>query len=281
MIISRIRGRRAAAGPAVHAGPDYRESVDGVFEVLGDGVLLCLADDLEYPVRLLARRVLPVGGFLTGWLDPDPDLDGWVLADVTGTYPGYQSAGVAHLAYRQLAERYWDAFRNPLLLERGWELQSQERAAFVERFGADTLILPPAEAAARLEAFHGSRVPVPDSRTVGVIYDGVDGLLVVPDLARVQSMFSYPALAADPDHAHTLRRYLDDESITPAPLRRMADAHQETADEVFRSVLGRPEFSWPVHGEILLREYKPSYFARTPSPTVLVVGDRLTQLLGG
>jgi hypothetical protein len=277
MIISRIRGRRAAAGPAASLEPDDREPVDGVFEVLGDGMLLCLADDLDYQVRLSARRVLPVGGFLTGWLDPDPA--GWVLADVTGTYPGYQSAGVAYLAYRQLAERPADAFRNPVLLERGWELQRREREAFIERFGSDTLILPPAEAAARLEAFHGSPLPVPDSRTVGVIYDGVDGLLVVPDLASVQSMFSYPALAADPDHVHTLRRYLDDESIPPAALRRMADAHPETADEVFRSVLGRLEFSWPVHGEILLREYKPSYFARTPRPAVLVVGDRLSQLL--
>jgi hypothetical protein len=278
MIISRIRTRRPAAEPMAPVEPDYRDPVDGVFEVLNDGELLCLADDLTYQVRLTDRRVLPIGGFLTGLLEPDPY--GWVLGDVTGTFPAYQAAGVANLALRLLAERPWDAFRNPLLTERGWELQRAERAAFVTRFGSDTLILPPAEASARLEAFRGEPFAVPSqARTVGVIYDDLDGLLVVPELATVQGMFRYPALATDPDHARTLRAYLHDESVTPAPLRRMADRHRETADEVFRAVLGRPEFAWPIHGELLLREYKPRYFLQNPHPAVLVVADRLSQLL--
>lgn len=258
--------------------------MDGVFEVLSadqrGGVLLGLADDLEYPVRLTARYTLPNGGFLTGLLRPDDqDRAGWILADMTSAFPGYQAAGVAQLAFRLLEEHPEDAFRNPWLLERGWARQREDRDRFVEHFGTDTLILPPAEAAARLNAFRDGRWPVLDARTVGVIYDHNDGLLIIPELARVRSMFSYPALASDPDHARTLRWFLDEESITPVPLRRVAAEHPETADEVFRSVLGRPEFCWAAHGEVLLREYKPGYFARDARPSVLVVGDRLSQLL--
>jgi hypothetical protein len=258
--------------------------VDGAFEVLTadyrGGMLLGLADDLEYPVRLTGKHTLPGGGFLTGLLTPDDrDRAGWILAEMASAFPGYQAAGVAQLAYRLLAERPEDAFRNPGLLERGWALQREDRDRFVAYFGTDTLILPPAEAAARLEAFRGERWPVPDARTVGVIYDQDDGLLIVPELATVRSMFSYPALASDPDHVRTLRGYLADESITPVPLRRVAAEHPETADEVFRSVLGRPEFSWAAHGEVLLRECKPGYFARDRRPAVMVVGDRLSQLL--
>jgi hypothetical protein len=279
MIISRIRARRASSSPPAPASPDLREPVDGVFEVLSDGVLLCLADDLEYTVCLSGRRVLPVGGFLTGLLEPGPS-GGWLLADVTGTFPGYQTAGVANLALRLLTERPSDAFRNGRLVERGWEQQRAERAAFVAYFGADTLTLTPAQALARLEAFRGSPVSVPPgARTVGIIYDDLDGLLVLPEFGRVQATFSYPALATDPDHARTLRGYLSDASITPAPLRRLATAHPETADEVFGKVLGRAEFRWPTHGETLLREYKPTYFSHTPHPSVLVLGTRLAQLL--
>lgn len=283
-MIRRIRSRRAAGRPAPVSEPDLREPVDGVFEVLSadprGGVLLGLADDLEYPVRLTARYALPHGGFLTGLLLPDDrDRAGWILADMTSAFPGYQAAGVAQLAFRLLEEHPEDAFRNPRLVERGWARQQEDRDRFVEHFGTDTLILPPAEAAARLNAFREGRWPVLDARTVGVIYDHNDGLLIIPELARVRSMFSYPALASDPDHARTLRWFLDEESITPVPLRRVAAEHPETADEVFRSVLGRPEFCWAAHGEVLLREYKPGYFARDARPSVLVVGDRLSQLL--
>jgi hypothetical protein len=279
MMFSRMRVRgRLATRPEAPEETDHREPLDGVFEVLDDGMLLCLADDLKYMVRVPAGRVLPVGGFLTGLLEPGPS--GWVLASLTGTFPGYQAAGVANLALRLLAERPADAFRNPELVERGWELQRAEREAFIAQFGTDTLILPPAGASARLEAFRGEPCPMPaGARTVGVIYDDLDGLLVVPELATVRSMFSYPALATDPDHARTLRRYLCDESITPAPLRRLARAHPETADEVFRAVLARPEFSWPAHGETLLRAHKPAYFSQNPYPAVLVIADRLAALL--
>jgi hypothetical protein len=278
MMFSRMRVRRRSTRPEVPVEPVSVEPVDGVFEVLDDGMLLCLADDLTYPVRVPARRVLPVGGFLTGLLSPGPSF--WSLTSLTGTFPGYQAAGVANLALRLLAERPRDAFRNPELVERGWELQRAEREAFVAYFGTDTLILPPAEAGARLEAFRGEPCPMPaGARTVGVIYDDLDGLLVVPELATVRSMFSYPALATDPDHARTLRGYLSDESITPAPLRRLARTHPETVDEVFRAVLAHPEFSWSTHGETLLREYKPAYFSQTPHPATLVIADRLAALL--
>jgi hypothetical protein len=281
-MIRRIRARRATASET--CAPDLREPVDGVFEVRAadrrDAMLLGLADDIDYPVRHDGKRALPAGGFLTGCLAPG-DRGGWVLSEVTAAFPGYQAAGVAQLTLRMLTERPELPFRNPRHLEHGWRLLREERDRFIAYFGGDTLVLPPAEAAARLAAFREDYQPAldPGARTVGVIYDQNDGLLVIPEMARAQSAFRYPALAADPEHARTLRWYVRDEAIPPAVLRRLAAAHPETADEVFRLVLRRPEFCWAAHGEVLLREHKPGYFAREPRPAILVIGERLGELL--
>jgi hypothetical protein len=44
-------------------------------------------------------------------------------------------------------------FRNPEKVEQGWKQMREDRAAFVEFFGEDELVLPPAEAGERLNAY--------------------------------------------------------------------------------------------------------------------------------
>jgi hypothetical protein len=94
--------------------------------------------------------------------------------------------------------------RHPEKVEQGWKQMREDRAAFVEFFGCDELVLPPAEAEERINAYYRHRqqaalarrsarrrppnipgVDVPafelppepaDADTIGIIYDETDGL---------------------------------------------------------------------------------------------------------
>ena len=147
-----------------------------------------------------------------------------------------------------------------------------ERAAFVEFFGCDELVLSPAEAEERINAFYRHRqeaalaarsarrrppdipgVDVPafelppelaDAETVGVIYDEIDGLNFYNEYGMLRDLFADPALASDKRYADVLRGYLRAETIGPLPFRRLAAAHPQTVDAAFRRILRQPHFAW-------------------------------------
>ncbi|MFJ9032987.1 hypothetical protein ACIRQP_31555 [Streptomyces sp. NPDC102274] len=96
----------------------------------------------------------------------------------------------------------------------------------------------------------------------------------------LRNLFSDVALAGRKRYLDLLRTYLREEPITPLPIRRLAAAHPETADAVFRKLLKKPGFTWSEHGEVLLRRRKPWYDESEPRPGVSVVGNRLSELLG-
>jgi hypothetical protein len=97
----------------------------------------------------------------------------------------------------------------------------------------------------------------------------------------LQDLFADPPLGGRRQYQDLLRTYLREESIGPLPIRRLAAAHPETVDTVFRKLLRKPEFTWSEHGEALLRRRKPWYYANEPRPGVSVIGDRLSALAAG
>ena len=200
-------------------------------------------------------------------------------------------------------------FRNPEKVEQGWKQMREDRAAFVESFGCDELVLPPAEAEERLNAYYrhqqeaalarqparrrtrnlpGLDVPsfefppgLADANTVGIIYDFTDGLNFYPEYGMLRDLFGNPALAADKRYADVLRGYLRSETIAPLPLQRLTAAYPDTVDAVFRKMLRRRDFTWAEHGEALMRRRKAWYYRREPRPGVTVIGDRLLELAFG
>ncbi|WKE70786.1 hypothetical protein [Streptomyces sp. WP-1] len=296
----------------------WRDPVEGVFEIRrkdGDAVILLnLVDDLEYRtysnVGRAAFRGVSKGGFLHTCLVPVHSAGGaWLLSGAMASYPKSSAAEIAQAAL-QLAMHHPElVFRNPEKLEQGWKQMREDRAAFVEFCGCDELVLPPSEAEDLLNAYYRhrqeaavaaqpSRAPrrrlagrdlpffelpseLADSDTVGVIYDQVDGLNFYADYGMLRDLFADPALAGRSRHQDLLRTYLREESITPLPIRRLATAHPETADAVFRKLLRKPGFVWSEHGDALLRRRKPWYYESNPRPGVSVIGDRLSELLGG
>jgi hypothetical protein len=114
--------------------------------------------------------------------------------------------------------------------------------------------------------------------TVGIIYDELDGFVVVPEYGMLRALFTDPALAADREHANVLRAYLREDTIPPLPLRRMAAAYPGSVDVVFQRVLGNRNFSWRDNGVSLLKKRKPGYYQAEPTPGVAVLSDRVMEL---
>ena len=296
----------------------WRDPVEGIFEIRGkDGdaiILLNLIDDLEYrtysnmgPAFL---RRLPEGGFVHARLVPIRPVPGaWLISGTMTTYRKSDAEYIAKVALEQATKRRKLVFRNPEKVELGWKQMREDRDGFVDFFGGDELVLPPAEAEERLNAYYrqrqeaalarkpGRRRPpnlpgldVPafefppglaDADTVGVIFDDVDGLNLYPEYGMLRDLFGNPALAADKRYADVLRGYLGSETIAPLPLQRLAAAHPDTVDAVFRKILRKRDFTWAEHGEALMRRRKAWYYRREPRPGVTVIGDRLMELASG
>jgi hypothetical protein len=284
-------------------------------------IALNLVDDLDYRVYGLApdpgvtgpgerargARAAAPGGFFAGTLLPLAEDDSAWLA--SGDEIGYEKGDarqVARLAI-DLATREPDlVFRNQDKARQGWVYMRRDREEFVAFFGGDEMVLPTLEAEGRLNAYYTMRrdsalaargrhravsetgettFVMPDGffefDTVGIIYDELDGFVVVPEYGMLREMFADPSLAADPVHANVLRAYLREDSIPPLPLRRMATAFPDSVDAVFRRVLGNRNFTWSQNGDGLLRKRKPGYYEAEPTPGVAVLGDRVLALARG
>ncbi|MEU1193081.1 hypothetical protein [Streptomyces sp. NPDC005859] len=295
----------------------WRDPVEGIFEIQCKEkdavVLLNLVDDLEYRTYSNAGRAAfrgaSKGSFLHTCLVPVHSAGGaWLVSGVMSSYPKSSATEIAQAAIRLATSQPELVFRNPAKIEQGWQQMAQDRAAFVEFCGGDELVLPPAAAedlintcyrhrqeaavAGQSDRARGRRLPgldlaffelpgeLADSESIGVIYDEVDGLNFYADYGMLRELFANPALAGR-KHQDLLRTYLREESIAPLPIRRLAAAHPQTADAVFRKLLRKPGFTWSEHGEALLRRRKPWYYANEPRPGVSVIGDRLSALAVG
>ena len=295
----------------------WGDPVEGIFEILGKDrdsiVLLNLIDDLEYRtysnVGPAAFRRVPKGGFVHARLVPIRPLPGvWLVSGTLAVYPKSSAAQIAHAALELATRQPELVYRNPERIEQGWKQMRLDRAAFMEFFGGDELVLRPAEAEQRLNAYYrhrqeatlaarpGRRRPrhvlgmdlpafdlpaeLADADTIGIIYDETDGFNFYNEYGMLRDLFADPALAADKRYSQVLRGYLGADSIGPLPFRRLAAAFPQSVDAVFRKILRKPDFTWARDGEALLRRHKPWYYQREPRPGVSVIGARLSELVG-
>ena len=296
----------------------WRDPVEGIFEIRRRDrdslVLLNLIDDLEYRVYSnmgpAAFRPLPAGGFAHVRLVPISPVPGaWLVSGSMSAHRKSEAAQIAQAALAMTMKQPELAYRNPGKIGHAWAQMREDRAAFVEFFGGDELVLPPTEAEKRLNAYYRHRqeaalarqparrrppnlpgVDVPafefppelaDADTIGVIYDETDGLNFYNEYGMLHALFADPALTASKEYTGVLRGYLRSETIGPLPFRRLAAAHPDTADAVFRKILRKPDFTWAGHGEALMRWRKPWYYQREPRPGISVIGIRLSELLRG
>ena len=226
----------------------------------------------------------------------------WVISGPMGGNNASAKRRIVKMAFDLASHAPVIAFTSDDIRDRSRVAMRRDRERFVEFFGADEVVLKTHEAAERINDYRtsaksavlaeGGDIPasymVPFelpgnfswTTTIGVIYDESDGMGFVADYAKIRELFANPDLAASKEHAKLLHGYLKADGISPTPLRRLAAAHPETADAVFRKVLKKPDFTWATDGEALLRKHKPKYFKERPQPTLAVLGTRLRELAG-
>jgi hypothetical protein len=118
------------------------------------------------------------------------------------------------------------------------------------------------------------------SDSVAVIYDETEGLSFFRGFGEFERAFADPALCDQRHYRQRVLDYLDDDSVSPLPFRRMADRDPTRAGEVLRRVLGRKSFEWQRDGEKLMRQRKRSFFDRAPLPRLLPISTRLEPYVG-
>ncbi len=116
-----------------------------------------------------------------------------------------------------------------------------------------------------------------EAETVGLIYDEVDGLNFLAGFGLIQEAFAHPESTSDRRHREAALSYLEDSSISPRLLRRLAEQDPERASRLFQRLLKRPRFSWEQDGEALLRRYKADYFAHPVLPSITPISEGLAQ----
>jgi hypothetical protein len=287
--------------------------VEGIFEVGrrdGDALIVTnLVDELTYRVRSNMGgevfRVLRPRSYMIARLVPIGSE--WLVSGVI--HPIARSGRkVAYAIAADLATKYPElVFRNPAFLERGWELQRSDRERFVRFFETDMVLIEGTELAERMRqyaAFSRREVlaelaaqeidslanrslvefdfppALVESGTVAVIYDETDGLAFFGGFGEFERAFTDPALLDQRRYRQRVVDYLDDDSVSPLPFRRMADRDPTRASEVLRLVLGRKSFDWQRDGEKLMRQRKRPFFDRAPLPRLLPISARLAPYVG-
>jgi hypothetical protein len=231
-----------------------------------------------------------------------PAPDNWTISGLLSGAPNSDQKRMVKIALQLASTAPGSAFRNPELLKRSHDAMGKDRERFVGFFGSDEVIMETKEAENRINAYrlHAKKAARAESAlgdapasyfakfglprsiqwsdTIGVIYDETSGLEYAVDYGKARELFADPKLASDKAYARLLQAYLKDESVSPMPVARLATSNPETADEVFRTILKRPDFTWSADGEALLHQYKGWYYEKERHPSLTVVGDRLREL---
>ncbi|WP_432829147.1 hypothetical protein [Dactylosporangium sp. CA-092794] len=276
----------------------WRRVRHGAFEVIGRDGHTLLAENLidEMPYRIRANvgpRVfdqMPTGSFISARVVPVNDE--WLISGPVQTFPATARAEILHAAAQVAASCPELVFHNPDKVTAGWQQQRDQRAAFVRHFGTDEITVSvdemPTVMAGFWQSYTDGASTGPDmdtdwlhfsAETVGIIFDESAGMGMYADYALAQEAFDNPGLMRRRRYKETIKSYLDDDSVDPTPLQRLAARHPDTVNQVFRAALGKPAFRWETDGERLLREHKSSWYARPPFPRVTVLSDRLAAAL--
>ena len=275
----------------------WRHVREGIFEVTGrDGDVL-LADNLidELPYRIHANvgpaifDRMPIGSFVATRVVPV--ATDWLISGASAIFGADQQHEGLSMAANLATQRPDLAYVNPDKLARGWEIQRTQHEAFVKHFGTDEITIDADDLAAIMRGFWaalGNRALadtietdwIHDSvETIGIIYDRTAGLGFYADYALACDAFADPDLVRRRRYRETIRAYLDDDSVDPVPLLRLAARHPDNASRVLRLALGKPAFRWSTDGEALLRTKKAAWYANEHLPHVAVIGDRLADHL--
>lgn len=85
-----------------------------------------------------------------------------------------------------------------------------------------------------------------ESKALGVIYDEVEGMYLLPDFRIAQEAFETPDPNVDDRHREAVLGFLESPEVPPLPLRRLSNRNPQSASRAFSGILDRPSFSWKI-----------------------------------
>ena len=291
----------------------WRDVVEGVFEVVrreGDVLIATnMLDDLTYRVRSnmgrgVLRRLSPRSLLIARLVPLSSD---WLLSGVARPVDSDQRDLVYAIAAQFAMAHPEVVFRNPSKLEQGWEMQRKDRERFVRFFGTDMVVIPGTALVARMREFavfcrddalselgveqraaaarravveYNFPPELVDSGSVALIYEEVDGLGFYGGYDEFERAFTEPAALDQHRCRRRVLEYLHDDTVSPAPFRRMAERDPARVSEVLKRVLSRKSFDWNRDGEDLMRRRKRFFCTRPPLPRTLPISSRLAPYVG-
>jgi hypothetical protein len=279
----------------------WRDVVEGIFEVAGKErhavVLYGFLDELTYRTRSnlgpdvftpLEKGMIAVGRLVRAGNE-------WMVSSDLAVFPSSVRDQMLVAAAEQAMRSPEKVFRNPAKLAEARRILAQHRAAFVELFGSDLIVVPGSEVAGKIEELHRrlspeadpgaappepSQLGIPDhvlaADTVAIHFIEGHGLSFYSDYHLIEELFANPALVVRRRYREALSGFLRDPDASPEPLRRLAERDVDKADEVFIKLLSpKRGFSWETDGEAVLRKYKPGYFDGSQLPRSVPLSDLL------
>lgn len=269
----------------------WRELRVGVFRVVERAGEWTVIESIAAGVRYQAQsldllrplEVVPEGESLV--LHLVRFEDGWLAVELTPMKgkPMVPEQVAAAMAY-EFPEILFD---DPVLLERAWQLQREEREDFESFFGSCVVRLASGELRSKVDEWAAYRrkrreervaagghpeaavvlTDIPglpedllDDEEVFVLFGDRWGLQIVSFFDELEALFLDPSLMHDKERRAVLSDYLDLDSIAPLPFEILAERHPEGASAVFAAHTGRADFDWARDGESLLREVKQGWY---------------------
>ncbi|TYB69352.1 hypothetical protein FXF51_09040 [Nonomuraea sp. PA05] len=118
-----------------------------------------------------------------------------------------------------------------------------------------------------------------DAKTAAIHFDPETGISFYLEFGLLQELFANPTLINRRRYRETLTSYLRGDDISPAAIKLLTEPAPDNAGVVFGKLLKKKNFSWPKHGESLLRRYKARYFDEPQLPTTVPVSGMMAEPL--
>lgn len=285
----------------------WQEVIEGMFQIdrrRSDGFLLYnLLNDRQYEVKpnmKIRRFPFSVGDLIHARIVP-VDERIYMFSGAISEVPGEQPAVAESLQEFLTGQPALSYKGNPEKIEKGFSILADHYQAFVEHFGSDEVISTGRELPQLHQEFMRylfdktgtgageeatpSMIDFPkallEADDVGLLFDQVEGMLLLKGYGQFNQVFEAPDETGSQLTAaqkEVVRGYLEADTISTVPFRRVAARFPDRAQEVFREVLGRPDFDLERDFDDLMMEFKAEHMAVRKYPAITLVGERLSEL---
>lgn len=178
---------------------------------------------------------------------------------------------------------------------KGWELQKKYRNSFISYFGDDLIILPGPKLGETFDAFNhfymeqalsgmpedtkskyqalAPKMQFPEALTqndnIGLIFDEQEGLNFYPGFESFVAPFKNPGLLDDEENREAITGYLESDSMSTLPFKRMVERYPENARQVFATLVNKPDWDNDKDFDELMKKHKEAFLKKVWLPTTL------------